>query len=71
MRVRLAVAVLVNSVFINVQANIAVGARKMNMCIPFTNHKLFSIHSESVPRSGSKASRYSYAEDILCPLKCF
>ena len=29
----------------------------------FTNRKLPSIHSESVPRSKSKASTYSYAEN--------
>ena len=32
------------------------------MGILFTNRKLPSFHSESVPRSGSKASIYSYAE---------
>ena len=56
MRVRLAVAGLVNSVLINVQANMATGARRINMAILFTNRKLHSIHSESVTRSRSKAS---------------
>ena len=32
------------------------------MGILFTHHKLLSIHSESAPRSGSKASTYNYAE---------
>ena len=36
----------------------AAGARRINMGILFTNHKLLSIHSESVPRSRSKASMY-------------
>ena len=57
-----AVAALANSVFINVQTNMAAGARLINMGIFFTNRKLPSIHSESVPRSRSKASTYSYAE---------
>ena len=35
MRVRLAIAALVNSVFINVQANMAAAARRINMGIPF------------------------------------
>ena len=30
----------------------------------FTNRKLTSLHSESVPRSMSKASTYSYAEKM-------
>ena len=55
MRVRLAVATLINSVFINVQANMAAGALPINMGILFTNRKLSSIHSESVPRTRSKA----------------
>ena len=33
MRVRLAVAALVNSLFINVQANMTVGARRINIGI--------------------------------------
>ena len=51
----LEIAALVKIVFINVQANMAAGARPINMNILFTNHKLPSIHSESVPRSRSKA----------------
>ena len=39
MRVRLAVAALVNGVFINGQTNIAAGARLINMGVLFTNHK--------------------------------
>ena len=58
MWVRLAVAVLVKSVFINVQANVAVGARRLNRDMV----KLPSIHSESVSRSRSKASTPSFAE---------
>ena len=61
---RLAVAALVNSVFINVQADMAAGARRINICIFFTNHKLPSLHSESVPRSRSKVSTYSYPEKV-------
>ena len=39
MRARLEEAALVNSVFINVQANIAAGARQLNkdIHVPFTN----------------------------------
>ena len=51
MRVPLAVAVFVNSVFINGQENVA-AARRINMGKLFTNNKLHSINSESVPRSG-------------------
>ena len=54
-----AIAALVNSLFINVQANMVTGARLINMDIFFTNRKLRSIHSESVPRSRLKASTYS------------
>ena len=43
-------------------ANMAAGARRINMGILFTNRKLPLIHSESEPRSRSKASTYSYAE---------
>ena len=55
------------SVFIkfNEQADMAAGTRRINMCIlfsGFTKCKLPSIHSESVPRSGSKTSTYSHAE---------
>ena len=50
-----AVAVLVNSVFINVQANMAAGAGPIKMGKLFTNCKLPSILSESGPRSRSKA----------------
>ena len=58
MRVRLVLAELVNIciVFINVQANMAAGTRLINMGILSTNHKLPSIHFESVPRTRSKAS---------------
>ena len=62
MMVRLAVAALVNSVFINVQAETAAGTRRINMGILFTNLKLLSIHSALVSRSRSKASAFSYAE---------
>ena len=43
----------------------AVGARRINMGILFTNRKLPSIHSESVPRSRSKVSTYSYGEKLM------
>ena len=66
MRVRLGVAALANSVFINVHANKAALAHKINTCILFTNRKLPSIHSESVPQSSSKASTYSHAEINGC-----
>ena len=62
MRIRLAAAELVNSVFINVRANMAAGARRINMGILFTNRKLPTIQSESVPRSRSKASTYGHTE---------
>ena len=62
-RVRLAVAVLINSVIINVKANIAAGTLRINMDILFTNRKLPSIHSESVSKSRSKASTYCYAKE--------
>ena len=42
----------------------AAGARPMNMCIVFTNRKSPSIHSESVPRSRSKASKQHTATPI-------
>ena len=61
----LAVAPVVNSVFINVKANMTAQARRIKMGILFTNRKLPSIHSESVPRNRSKASKYSYAEKLL------
>ena len=51
-----------HSVFINVQENMAAGARRINMELLFSNLKLLSIHSESVPRCGSKASAFSHAE---------
>ena len=35
MRVRIAASALANSVYINVQANMAAGARRINMCILF------------------------------------
>ena len=68
MRVRLAIAAFVNSVFIrmHMQANMAAGACRINMSILFTNKKLPSLHSESIPRSRSKASTYSYAEKFDC-----
>ena len=59
--VGLAVAALVNSVFILVQANMAAGTRRINMGILLTNRKLPSIYFESVRRSRSKASTHSYA----------
>ena len=66
MKVRLAVAVLVNTVFITVQANMAAMASRINLgilfAILFTNHKLPSIRSDSVPRSRSKAIAFMYAE---------
>ena len=62
MMVQLAVAELVKSVYINVQANMAAGVRRIDMGILFTNGKLSSIHSESVTGSRSKASTYNYAE---------
>ena len=62
MRVRLGVAALVNNFFINVEANIAAGTRRINMGILFTSLKLPSIHFDSVPRSRSKGSIYSYPE---------
>ena len=62
MTVQLAVATFVHTVFINVPANMEARARRINMCLLFTNRKLPSIHSESVPRSTSKTSTYSYAE---------
>ena len=43
----------------------AAGARRINIGILFTNRKLPSIHSESVPRSRPKlpkAVAFSYAE---------
>ena len=62
MKVRLAVAALVKSVFINVEANMAAGACRIYVGILFDKRKLPSIHSESGPRSGSKASTFSYLE---------
>ena len=43
-------------------ANMAAGVCRMNKSIPFTNRKLPSIYSESVPRSRSNLSAYSYPE---------
>ena len=60
--VQLAVAQLMNSVFINGQTKMAVGVYRINIGILFTNRKLLSIHSGSVPRLRSKADSYSYAE---------
>ena len=67
MRVRLALAALVNSVFINGQANMAAVTRLINLGILFTNHKLSSIYSVSVPRSRSKsiAIMRNYAEKLI------
>ena len=48
MRVQLAVAALVNSVFKNVLANMSAEAGQINMAILFTNGKLPLFHSESV-----------------------
>ena len=45
-----------------VQTNMAAGARRINMDTLFTNRKLRSIHSVSVPRSRSNARAFSYAE---------
>ena len=69
MRDLLVVAALVNSVFINGQGNMVAESRRINICILLTNHKLLSIDSESVPRRGSKASIYSYAEKIYQSVK--
>ena len=55
MRVRLAVAELVNSVFVNGQANVASSVHRISMDILFTTFcKLPLIHSEPLPRSRSK-----------------
>ena len=60
MRVRLEIVTIVNSVFINVQANMAAGARQINIGILiFANHKLPLIQSVSVSRSMSKAVYHS------------
>ena len=69
MRIQLAVAVHVYSVFINVQANMAADSRRINMGTLFTNSKLPSIHSESVPRIKSKASTFNYTEIKEEPIK--
>ena len=39
-------------------------SRQINIgkLLVFVNHKLPTIHSESVPRSESKASKYSYSD---------
>ena len=58
MRVRLAVAELVNSVFVNGQANVASSVHRISMDILFTTFcKLPLIHSEPLPRSRSKKKR--------------
>ena len=65
MRVRLAVdlAALVNSVFIKMGNQIwQQGPAQWHGHI-FTNRILLSIHSESVPGSGSKVRTYSYAKE--------
>ena len=66
MRVRVMVAVLVNSVFIklDVQRNGAAGAHLLNMGIPCTNRKLTSIHSESVPRGKSEAVAFKLPKKL-------
>ena len=51
MRVRLGIAVLVNSVFMNEQANITVGAHRINMGIPFL-----------IPKVPSQLTLYHYQE---------
>ena len=61
MKDRLAVAALVNGIFIKVQANMAAWALQINMGELFTNRKLRSTHSQLVTRSRPKASTYSYA----------
>ena len=66
MRIRLVVAKLVNSASINGQANIAAGARRINMSILLTNRKLLSVHSESVRSSSSEASAL-----IWCCCLCY
>ena len=43
----------------------AAGARRIDMDVIFTNGKLPSIRSESVPRSRSKTGTYSYAEKLF------
>ena len=71
MRVRLAVAALVNNIIINVQANMAAEAPRINNDIFFTNRILLTIHSESVPRSRSKSSTVRYAErNYIYSLTC-
>ena len=60
MRVRLAVAALVNNVCTNVQTNMAAwggGEAALTWAYFLTNHKLSSIHSGSVQRSRSKATK--------------
>ena len=67
MRVRLAVAALVISIL--KCASKYNGRGPLNKHgILFTNHKLPSIHSESVPRSRSKASTYRVRRKITSPL---
>ena len=66
MRKGLAIAALVNGVYIKVHANIVAGVCQINTGILFTNRKFPSIHSESVPRSRPKASAYSYAKKHCC-----
>ena len=53
MKVQLAEAALVNSVFINVQANMAARTCGINMGTLFTSHKSPSTQLVSVPRSRS------------------
>ena len=56
MKIRLGIAALVNSVFINVQINMAAEYHRKVAGILFTYREIPSIHSESVPRNRSKAS---------------
>ena len=44
MRVRSAVAALVNSIFINLVGNMAAGARRINVGITFTNYPQFTLN---------------------------
>ena len=62
MTIRLGIAALVNSVFINVQINMSAEYRRKVAGILFSYREIPSIHSESVPRNRSKASSHSYVE---------
>ena len=50
MWVRLAVAALVNRVFINVPSNMGAGARRINMGILLTNCKLQEVGQKLKPK---------------------